>query len=109
MSEDWSDFAHPLHILHQVIPGLSMWRPHAVTLQVLSKVLGHLQRGYLVQPICAPNAPPATTRADSQSQMEIANATLQRLYRNYPEAVRAVLLYQRGQARRDAVQRSPKQ
>ena len=111
MSEDSTDFAHPLHILHQVIPGLSMWRPHAVTLQVLSNVLGHLQRGYLVQPIRAPNAPPVTPsdHADSQSQVEIASATLQRIYRNYPEAVRAVLLYERGQARRDAVQRSPRQ
>ncbi|KAH0839817.1 hypothetical protein J3R83DRAFT_763 [Lanmaoa asiatica] len=111
MSEDSTDFAHPLHVLHQVIPGLSMWRPHAVTLQVLSKVLGHLQRGRLVQPICAFDAPPAAPQnhVDSQSQVEIASATLQRIYRNYPEAVRAVLLYERGQARREAVQRSPRQ
>ena len=108
--EESTDFAHPLHILHQVIPGLSMWRPHAVTLQVLCKVLGHLQRGRLVQPIRAPNAPLVTPhRADSESQVEIANATLQRIYHNYPEAIRAVLLYERGQARREAVQRSPKQ
>lgn len=111
MSEDSTDFAHPLHILHQVIPGLSMWRPHAVTLQILSRVLGHLQRGRLVQPIRGPDSPPATPQCgtDSQSQAEIASATLQRIYRNYPEAVRAVLLYERGQARREAVRRSPKQ
>ena len=111
MAEDSTDFAHPLHILHQVIPGLTMWRPHAVTLQVLSRALGHLQRGRLVQPIRAADAPLATSQshADSQSQVEIASATLQRIYRNYPEAVRAVLLYERGQARREAVQRSPKQ
>lgn len=111
MSEESTDFAHPLHVLHQLIPGLSMWRPHAVTLQILSQVLGHLQRGRLVQPIRAPDAPPATPQnhADSQSQVEIASATLQRIYRNYPQAVRAVLLYERGQARREAVQRSPKQ
>ncbi|KAG6378614.1 hypothetical protein JVT61DRAFT_12881 [Boletus reticuloceps] len=100
--ESSTDFAHPLHILRQVIPGLSMWRPHAVTLQVLSNVLGHLQRGRLVQPMRAANTPPATLQnhANSQSQVEIASATLQRVYRNYPEAVRAVLLFERRQARR---------
>lgn len=109
--EDSTDFVHPLHILHQVIPGLSMWRPHAVTLQVLSKVLGHLQSGRLVQPIRTPDAPLATPQnhASSQSPPDTASATLQRIYRNYPEAVRAVLLYERGQARRKAVQRSQKQ
>ncbi|KAF8559176.1 hypothetical protein OG21DRAFT_1519483 [Imleria badia] len=112
MPEASTDFAHPLYLLHQVIPGLTMWRPHAVTLQVLSNVLGHLQRGRLVQPIRPADAPLATSEshaADSQSQVEIASATLQRIYHNYPEAVRAVLLYERGQARREAVQRSPKQ
>lgn len=111
VSEDSTDFAHPLHILHQVIPGLSMWRPHAVTLQVLSNVLGHLQRGRLVQPIRSPNAPPASPpdHAGPQSRLETASATLQRIYRNYPEAVRVVLFYEREQARREAVQRSPKQ
>lgn len=109
--EESTDFVHSLHILHQVIPGLSMWRPHAVTLQVLSKVLGHLQRGHLVQPIRGPNTPLVTSQrgADSQSQVEIASATLQRIYHNYPEAVRTLLLYERGQARREAVQRPPKQ
>lgn len=111
MSEDSADFAHPLHILHQVIPGLSMWRPHAVTLQVLSKVLGHLQRGRLVRPILAADAPPVTPPglASSQDQVEMASATLERIYRHYPEAVRTVLLYERGRARREAVQRSRKQ
>lgn len=105
--EESTDFAHPLHVLHQVIPGLSMWRPHAVTLQVLSSVLGQLQRGRLVQPIRAANAPPATSQNHPDSQCP--SATLQRIYRNYPEAVRAVLLHERGQARREAIQRLPKQ
>ena len=105
--ESSTDFAHPLHILHQVIPSLSVWRPHAVTLQVLSKVLGHLQRGCPVQPIRAANAPQFYT--DSQTQVDVASATLRRIYHNYPEAVRAVLLYERKQARRGAVERSPRE
>ncbi|KAG9317353.1 hypothetical protein JVU11DRAFT_1552 [Chiua virens] len=102
--EDSTDFTHPLHILQQVIPGLSMWRPHAVTLQILSQVLEHLQRGRLVQPIRGPNTPPATlNHTDTQSHAEAASAALHRIYHNYPEAVREVKLYERRLARRAAV------
>ncbi|KIJ20386.1 hypothetical protein PAXINDRAFT_127154 [Paxillus involutus ATCC 200175] len=107
MEEDSTDFAHPLHILHQVIPSWSMWRPHAVTLEVLSRVLRHLQGGRIVQAVTADGAPPTEPQYynDQQSRAKIASDTLRRLYHKYPEAVRAVILHERQQSRLDAISR----
>ncbi|KAF9226702.1 hypothetical protein BS17DRAFT_775987 [Gyrodon lividus] len=107
MEEDSTDFAHPLHILHQVVPSWSMWRPHAVTLEVLSRVLRHLQGGRIVQPVTSDGTPSKKSRDsdDQHSRAKIASDTLRRIYHKYPEAVRAVILYERQQSRLDAISR----
>ncbi|KIL00518.1 hypothetical protein PAXRUDRAFT_821607 [Paxillus rubicundulus Ve08.2h10] len=107
MEEQSTDFAHPLHILHRVIPSWSMWRPHAATLQVLSRVLRHLQGGRVVQAVTADEAPPTEPQYydDQQSRAKIASDTLRRIYHKYPEAVRAVVLHERQQSRLDAITR----
>jgi pentatricopeptide repeat-containing protein PET309 len=46
-----NDFAHSLHILHQVSPSWSIWRPNGVTLGLLGKVLASLESGVPVQPV----------------------------------------------------------
>ncbi|KAF9238758.1 hypothetical protein BU15DRAFT_88216 [Melanogaster broomeanus] len=106
MEESSTDFAHPLHILHNVMPSWSTWRPHTVTLKVLSQVLKHLQGGRLVQPVTASNEPQLPgTAEDSETRAKIASDILQRIYDNYPDTLRVITLYDRQQSRQDAINR----
>ncbi|KIJ69946.1 hypothetical protein HYDPIDRAFT_77209 [Hydnomerulius pinastri MD-312] len=105
--EHQNDFAHPLHILYQILPSWIMWRPHAVTLEVLSKVLRHLQGGRTVQPVTVDGELPKTP-SDSdgyQGKAKDASDTLKRIYSRYPDAVRAVILHERQLSRQSAISR----
>ncbi|KAH7887526.1 hypothetical protein F5I97DRAFT_1861056 [Phlebopus sp. FC_14] len=97
------DFVHPLHILHQIIPSWNMWRPHTATLEVLARVLRHLQGGRTVQPVRPPGVP--GKQLDVNAHAKIASGALARIYDKYPQAVRAVTLYERQKSREDAVRR----
>ncbi|TDL29833.1 hypothetical protein BD410DRAFT_758956 [Rickenella mellea] len=49
--EDEDDYAQPLHVLHQILPSWNTWRPHGITLSVLSQVLRRLEAGFAITPV----------------------------------------------------------
>ena len=81
------------------------WRPHSVTLSVLSQALTRLASGRLVHPIQGESGAsgpdgsvsrgPLTSTNDSTPTPESAKAVLNRIYRNYRQAVRAVKEFER--------------
>ena len=89
-----SDFAHPLHILHQVSPSWSIWRPNSVTLSLLGRVLASLESGVPVEPRKPDQANRRVDQAEEWEQrrarVNLAADILERIYRDYPHAVRAV-------------------
>ncbi|KZP20172.1 hypothetical protein FIBSPDRAFT_827282 [Athelia psychrophila] len=96
------DFAHPLHILHQISPSWSIWRPHAVVLGLLSRVLGRLERGQLVEPVKAPTNRPFSLPDDEEqsyetrrAQADLAADLYAQIYADFPSAVRAVRKFER--------------
>lgn len=102
---DPEDFAHPLHILHQILPSWNVWRPHHIILELLASVLRHLQGGRVVQPVGVSS--PQSAGSDSVvSRAKMASDTLQRIYDDYPSTVRAVLLHERVLSRRNAINRA---
>ncbi|KZS94112.1 hypothetical protein SISNIDRAFT_465654 [Sistotremastrum niveocremeum HHB9708] len=50
LTEDDVDFAHPLHMLQQLLPTWNLWRPYASTLVYLAQSLELLRRGLPVSP-----------------------------------------------------------
>ncbi|KAH7916261.1 hypothetical protein BJ138DRAFT_1053038 [Hygrophoropsis aurantiaca] len=105
--EEVDDFAHPLHILHQISPSWQIWSPHATTLDVLAKVLLHLQAGRPVQAIGMERDTQLLGGDDFGSdeeleRVETAKATLNRIYTNSPNTVQAVLRHERLEMRQDA-------
>ncbi|KAG6336584.1 hypothetical protein ID866_2493 [Astraeus odoratus] len=99
---DSDDFAHPLHVLHQVLPSWNMWRPHHVILEVLASVLRHLQGGRVVQPVGVTLQLPSDPEHIA-SRSRTASDTLRRIYNDYPSTVRAVLLHERAISRQNAI------
>ncbi|KAF7975106.1 hypothetical protein HWV62_10385 [Athelia sp. TMB] len=96
------DFAHPLHILHQISPSWSIWRPHAVVLGLLSRVLNRLERGMLVEPTTAPTHRPFSLPEDEENshetrkaQSDLAAEIYRCIYTEFPSAVRAVREHER--------------
>ncbi|OBZ76549.1 Protein Rf1, mitochondrial [Grifola frondosa] len=88
------DFAHPLHVMHQISPSWNVWRPHGATLTVLSEVLTHLSSGRLIQPVRPEyEGEFAETPADIEDlerRTREAGETLGRIYDNYPQTVRII-------------------
>ncbi|KAI6152258.1 hypothetical protein BKA82DRAFT_4109040 [Pisolithus tinctorius] len=101
---DPDDFAHPLHILHQILPSWNVWRPHHIILELLASVLRHLQGGRVVQPVGVSQQSAGSDNVVSRAKM--ASDTLQRIYDEYPSTVRAVLLHERALSRRNAIKRA---
>ncbi|KAI6047532.1 hypothetical protein EDC04DRAFT_2597633 [Pisolithus marmoratus] len=101
---DPNDFAHPLHILHQILPSWNVWRPHHIILELLASVLRHLQGGRIVQPVGVSSQQSAGSD-NVVSRAKMASDTLQRIYDDYPSTVRAVLLHERALSRRNAIKR----
>jgi len=101
---DPDDFAHPLHILHQVLPSWNMWRPHHVILELLGSVLRHLQGGRIVEPVGARLQAPLEPDI-LVSRAKTASDTLRRIYKDYPSTVRAVLLHDRAASRKNAIKK----
>ncbi|KAF8897807.1 hypothetical protein BD779DRAFT_1465909 [Infundibulicybe gibba] len=96
-----NDFAHPLHILHQVPPTWNSWCPHAATLSILLLVLCRLRSGAIVQPVKKADASPqeftSTQKLENQSR---ARETLERIRQNSPAAVRTIIDFEIFERRR---------
>ncbi|KAH9060953.1 hypothetical protein EDB87DRAFT_1808159 [Lactarius vividus] len=93
------DFAHPLHIMHQILPSWDAWQPHAAVVTVLMNVLGQLEAGHMISPVpsrqFADLAP--TTRATWQgdeSEASTASTVLERISMSCPRAVAIVRGYE---------------
>ncbi|KAI9000808.1 hypothetical protein BD414DRAFT_472820 [Trametes punicea] len=92
------DFAHPLHMLHQMSPVWNTWRPHGATLTLLGRVLDHLRSGNLIQPV-RPNADVAFEQAaldveELRRRTEAAGIILGGIYDAFPRTVQLVREYE---------------
>jgi pentatricopeptide repeat-containing protein PET309 len=97
-----NDFAHPLHILHQVSPSWNVWVPHEYTLRVLLLVITRLESGSMVPPV-GPYDDVEEFKDVPDQGMEnrnLAREILDRIYKNYPDTVRLVLDFEVGENRR---------
>ena len=93
------DFAHPLHVLHQISPAWSIWRPHSVTLGLLGKVLRSLESGIPIQPVMKADQmgqqPDREDETQRRARINLAADILNQVHTDSPNAVRAVEEYQR--------------
>jgi pentatricopeptide repeat-containing protein PET309 len=91
--EHVDDFAHPLHILHQISPSWATWKPHRATLSVLLLVLSRLESGALIEPVTPANVLDDAPPVDIEKALK-AREMLNRIYKNHPNAVQAVLAFE---------------
>ncbi|KAI9447913.1 hypothetical protein H4582DRAFT_2051532 [Lactarius indigo] len=91
--ETGPDFAHPLHIMQQVLPSWDAWQPHAAVVTVLMNVLGQLEAGHMISPVPSRHlvdlAP--MTRATwlgEESEASAANTVLERINVSVPSGGR---------------------
>ncbi|GLB34060.1 putative pentatricopeptide repeat domain contaitning protein [Lyophyllum shimeji] len=88
--EQEHDFAHNLHVLHQISPSWATWRPHSATLAVLLTSLNRLSAGTLVQAIMPHGGSDQSSDRDQRAE---AREILDRIYNNYPKTIIAVFNY----------------
>jgi len=94
------DFAHPLHILHQISPSWSMWRPHNITLSLLGRVLASLESGIPIQPVKpGQGTQPVDSAEERRAKVDLAADILGRIHTNFPNAVRTVQEHERRSGR----------
>ena len=106
------DFTRRLETLQLIPLTWNSWRPHSVTLSVLSQTLTRLASGRLVHPIQGNSGASGPDRSvsrdrptsndDSTTTAESAKAVLNRIYGNYREAVQAVRVFERREHERVA-------
>ncbi|OCH96002.1 hypothetical protein OBBRIDRAFT_744674 [Obba rivulosa] len=84
------DFAHPLHILHQISPLWNVWRPHTVTVELLLDVLEQLRTGNIIQPHIPGQETLRVDPAEVDERRQQARQTLSRIHENYPDTVQYV-------------------
>lgn len=94
------DFAHQLHVLHQISPSWNQWRPHAVTLDVLAWTLEKLERGQVIEPIRPDQDSSDHPEQDEDEDARLARVRLcgeiyDRILSNYHQAVLAVQEHKR--------------
>ncbi|KAG2156308.1 hypothetical protein DEU56DRAFT_723661 [Suillus clintonianus] len=102
------DFAHPLHILHQISPSWNVWRPHRAVLDLLSGVLRHLGSGTPVQPVGDRSSAPQALDPDSDdvfTRGKLAREMLDRIYLNYPDTAECIRIHERWTARKSSLGR----
>jgi hypothetical protein len=90
------DFAHPLHILQQILPSWDTWQPHAAVVKLLMEVLDHLEAGHMIQPIPLrrfADAEGSTTWQGAESEGSAASELLERIHASCPRAVAIVKEY----------------
>lgn len=93
------DFAHPLHIMQQILPSWDAWQPHAAVVTVLMNVLGQLEAGHMISPVPSRHFADvaSTTRATWQgeeSESSAARTVLERINASCPQAVAIVREYE---------------
>jgi hypothetical protein len=93
------DFAHPLHILHQISPSWTTWKAHSATLSVLLMVLSRLQSGALVEPVISDNVWDREPPVDPDTGLK-ARELLNRIYKDYPDTSQAVTDFEVRERRR---------
>jgi len=107
------DFTRRLETLQLIPLSWNSWRPHSVTLSVLSHALTRLASGRLVHPIQGDSNAPGHNRPVSLDPPtptdDSAKAVLNRIYGNYREAVRAVKEFERRENERVAGSSEDKQ
>jgi len=99
--EHQDDFAHPLHVLYQISPSWSMWRPHDATLSVLVRVLARLESGMPARPM-QPNYEGQLVEEEKdedetkrRARINLAAEIMDRIYTNYPNTVGIVKDHER--------------
>ncbi|KAG0709887.1 hypothetical protein DFH29DRAFT_20150 [Suillus ampliporus] len=100
------DFAHPLHVLHQISPSWNIWRPHRAVLNLLSGVLRHLGSGMIVQPVGELSSAPQALDPNSDdvfTRGKPPQETLSRIYHNYPDTIQAIRLHERWATRKSSL------
>jgi len=91
------DFAHPLHILQQILPSWNTWQPHAAVLTLLRDVLIQLEAGHMIPPL-----PPrrfadtggSATWQGAESEASAARILLGTIHASCPQAVTLVREYE---------------
>ncbi|THV08275.1 hypothetical protein K435DRAFT_740276 [Dendrothele bispora CBS 962.96] len=81
-----NDFAHPLHILHQISPSWNMWCPHRFTLRIFLQALSRLRSGYIIPP-AAPGQQMSGRDLEDPQNRQVASETVERIYTECPETV----------------------
>jgi len=101
------DFAHPLHILHQISPSWDIWRPHHAVLDLLSGVLRHLKSGTTVQPVGGRSTPqlPDPKSNEGFTRETLAREMLERIFLNYPDTIQTIQLHERWGSRKSSLKR----
>lgn len=102
------DFAHPLHVLHQISPSWNAWRPHHTVLDLLSGVLRHLGSGMPVQPVGGHSSAPQALDPESDDAFtrgNLAREMFDHIHLKYPDTIEAIRLYERRMARKSALKR----
>ncbi|KAI9513271.1 hypothetical protein F5148DRAFT_1278997 [Russula earlei] len=92
------DFAHPLHILQQILPSWDASQPHAAVVTLLMNVLGQLEVGRMVPPVpprrLAGAAGSTSTWQGTESEATAARALLEQIHASCPRAVTLVREYE---------------
>jgi pentatricopeptide repeat protein len=91
------DFAHPLHILQQILPSWNTWQPHAAVVTLLRDVLIQLEAGHMIPPL-----PPrrfadtggSATWQGVESEASAARTLLGTIHASCPQAVTLVREYE---------------
>lgn len=89
------DFAHRLETLQLIPFTWNSWRPHPVTLSVLSHALARLASGRLLLPIQGDSDAPVRVLPDEAKPTPEPAKVLKRIYTDYHEAVRTVKEFER--------------
>ncbi|KAF9021506.1 hypothetical protein BDZ89DRAFT_1019519 [Hymenopellis radicata] len=95
--EEREDMALPLHLLHQISPGWSVWAPHQVTLTIFLLIIIRLREGLLTEAL---NVHKITVQDDMRSREDIINERAQAmgLYeairQQYPNTLNLVMQFE---------------
>lgn len=89
------DFAHRLETLQLIPFTWNSWNPHSATLSALSQALARLASGRSLRPIRGDSGVADTQTKQSAPTHDSAKDVLNRIFGNYPGAVRAVKEFDR--------------
>ncbi|KAK0461818.1 uncharacterized protein EV420DRAFT_131389 [Desarmillaria tabescens] len=92
------DYAHPLHILHQISPGWNIWRPHRGAMTALLMVLLRLKAGLLLEAMALhkrnPDEFPAQGREELLAEREESEALLNSLHGQFPDTIEQLRVFE---------------